>query len=139
MRNSALVLILCLGGSLLGCSSKPDSAMIEAEINRTLDFVWGTCQIAKVSNFKEIKSEATENIEKRPVYTVTYAVTVELLEDIPNWRVVDNSGRCDMNGINVLIRGNGNEVNKPLKKGLVVTYETYSFFYKSDQGWVPAR
>lgn len=45
MRNSALVLILCLNGFLLGCSSKPDSAMIEAEINKTLDD-WGACQIA---------------------------------------------------------------------------------------------
>lgn len=138
MRNSALVLILCLNGFLFGCSSKPDSAMIEAEINKTLDD-WGACQIAKVSSLKEIKSEAAENIEKRPVYTITYSVTVELLEDVPDWRVIDNSGRCDRNAINVLIRGNGNEVNKPLKKGLVVTYETYSSFYKSDQGWVSAR
>ena len=70
MRIGTLALTLCLGGTLLGCSSKPDIGDIEAPIKA----MWQPCELLKVTDLKK-----TNGVERGGKYELVYSYKLEFL------------------------------------------------------------
>lgn len=114
MRNRALVLILCLGGSLLGCSSKPSASDIATGLNE----FWGP-SCAKISDVTK-----TNGVEAVNAYRVSFTYKLEVLSD----KYKDCSGEQSI----ALTRISGREVGKG--DAYTVTNETNMI--KSEKGWI---
>lgn len=130
MRNSRLLLILCLGGFLLGCSSKPGTSDIMTGLN---DF-WAGC--AKISDVT--KTNGVENVNS---YRVSFTYKLELLEDGAG--MLGTPPGCSISGaanqagalfkIAVLSASSG---GGSLKKGDVYTVSNGTNMVKSEKGWI---
>ena len=128
MRKRTIALILCLGGSLLGCSSKPS----DSDIATGATGFWNGC--AKVSNVKK-----TNGVEYGNVYRVSYTYQLETLED--GGGMLGTPPNCSLSILNpeagqaaALLKisfGSG-----PIKKGDVFTVSAKVNMVKSEKGWV---
>jgi|GWRWMinimDraft_3_1066011.scaffolds.fasta_scaffold10383_2 hypothetical protein len=125
--------MLCLSGSLLGCSSKPSASDIAAGVNE----FWSGC--AKISDV--IK---TNGVENGNAYRVSFTYKMELLEDgggalgvPPHCSIVGGEGSQTASLLKIVFSsiagGNG---SGSLKKGNVYTVTNEANMVKSEKGWV---
>lgn len=114
MRSRALALILCLGGSLLGCSSKPSVSDIAAGVNE----FWGTC--AKISDVKK-----TNGVEDGNAYRVAFTYKLEILKDM-------DKSTCSLVQAVIL----GTLGSDPITKGDVFNLTGEKNMIKSEKGWI---
>ncbi len=129
MKNKSLVLILCLSGTLLGCSSKPSDNDISAGVNE----YWGKC--AKISDVTK-----TNGIDKGNTYQVSYTYKLELLED--GGGILGTPPSCSLAGEEASQAGSLLKIvvssghQGKLVKGDVFTVTNETTMVKSEKGWV---
>lgn len=121
MRAKSLVLILCAGSALYGCSSKPDVSDIRGELQE----FWGTCPIVKLDNLKK-----TNGLDNGKTYRMAYTYTIEALEDYTEFE-----NKCALRNILVLNQLTTDNTNK-LKKGDVVNVNAEIDMVQSEKGWI---
>jgi predicted RNA-binding protein with TRAM domain len=121
MRNSGLVLILCISSSLLGCSSKPSASDIATGLNE----FWGAC--VKISDVTK-----TNGVDKGDAYQVAFTYKLEALEDT-ELGIHKNPSNCSIIHISTL---NNIASFAPVKKGDVYTVTTEINMVKSEKGWI---
>lgn len=141
MRNKSLVLILCLTGSLLGCSSKPSENEIAAELSA----FWGSC--GKVSDVN--KTNGVEG-DGGKIYQVAFTYKLEINEDgsssfgVPSSCSKEGGTNSQAGVLTDIVVSNAisgkNGPLKPIKKGdtYTVSQELISMI-KSDNGWIFAK
>jgi hypothetical protein len=130
MRNGTLALILCLGCTLIGCSSKPDIGDIDAPIRA----MWKPCELLKVTDLKKING-----VDQGGKYELVYSYKLEFLKDTDNWL---SDRVCPIAQLGVLL-GYAGEINKlgspagvPMKKGAFIEISDSATLVKSEKGWV---
>lgn len=117
MRNRTLILILCLGSFLFGCSSKPGNSDITTGLNE----FWGECVIISDVN-------KTNGVEQGNTYHVSFTYKLEIPED-----------RSSCSGVNNLMLVNlytsaGN--TKGIQTGDTYTITAEYNMIKSENGWI---
>lgn len=130
MRNRELVLILCIGSSLLGCSSKPSESEIAAP---TIEFWKGCAKVSDVTKTNGIEGEGGKT------YRVSFTYKLEILEDgggmlgtPPNCSMFLPNQQASQAGTLLKISmGSG-----PIKKGDVYTVSAEKDMIKSEKGWI---
>ncbi len=130
MKKRVLVLILCLGGSLLGCSSKPDVGDIEAQLKE----VWGNCKGLKMTDLKK-----TNGVDHGGTYEMAAAYKLEITKDASAQDAWYNEAICPSPGMLQLLWAYGKLDNKfghPLKTGDVINVNDVFTMVKSEKGWV---
>jgi hypothetical protein len=117
-----LVLILGFGGSLLGCSTKPDVSDIAADLNKA----WESCPLVKISNLKK-----TNGIDNGNSYRMAFSYTLDVLYDAKD---IDEANKhCSIGDLDRLARITG---TPSFNKGDVVTITNEIDMIKSEKGWI---
>jgi len=116
MRNRTLVLILCLAGSLLGCSNKPNASDIATGLNR----YWGTC--AKISDV-----DKTNGVDSGNAYRVSYTYKLEVFEPKDN---------CSLEQAVAIAKFAISAGHSGVTKGDAYTITNETDMVKSEKGWV---
>jgi hypothetical protein len=117
MRNRTLILILCLGNFLFGCSSKPGASDIQNGLNE----FWGTC--ATVSDVTK-----TNGIEQDNSYHVAFTYELEIPATRSNCSFANN-----LLLINIYTSA-GN--TKGIQTGDTYTINAEYNMIKSENGWI---
>lgn len=134
MQNRKLVLLLCLAGSLLGCSSKPSDSDIRTEVT---EFWKGCAKVSDVTKTNGIEGEGGKS------YQVAFSYKLEILEDgnkEPRSQAIYlyyPSDSCSSAGgensqMNTLARIAHGLINK----GDVYTITSERNMVKSEKGWI---
>lgn len=132
MRNKALLLILCLGGTLLGCSNKPDVGDIQATLNEG----WGMCKGLKLTDIKKMNG-----IDHGNSYEVAFSYKLEILKDVSAedaWYQATEA-ICQSVLIIPTFWAYGqldHKFGQPLKKGDVINVNDSFTMIKSENGWI---
>lgn len=128
MRDKALMLILCLGSSLLGCSSKPG----ESDIATASKEFWSGC--ATVSNVKK-----TNGVENGNSYKVSFSYDLTVLEDVEliGGKCSTGMGYIDAGSQKgILFKIHNPVLQSPIKKGDVFNIVGEKNMVKSEKGWI---
>lgn len=131
MRNRSLILILCLAGSLLGCSSKPSTGDIATGVNE----FWKGC--AKIPDVTK-----TNGVENGNTYRVSFTYKLEVLEEGGSGPIGKPSS-CSLEQSMALMKiamSSGVDfapgMGSPIKKGDVFTVTNETNMVKSEKGWI---
>lgn len=119
MRNSGLMLVMCIGSFLLGCSSKPDVSDIAPELEK----FWGTCTLVQLDNLKK-----TNGLYNGNTYRMAYSYTLDVLEDFN-----DAGEHCTVQNFNAL---QDLAFRAIFKKGDVITVTNELNMVKTENGWI---
>lgn len=126
MRSRELVLVMCLTGSLLGCSSKPS----EGDVAAASATFWSGC--AKISEVKK-----TNGIESGNAYRVSFTYNLEVLDDGGKSCSIEfENGRIAGGQMATLIEIHNPFLSSPLKKGDVFSVTSERNMVKSEKGWI---
>jgi len=130
MRNSTLALLLCLGGGLIGCSSKPDVGDIEAQLKQG----WGMCQGLKLTDLKK-----TNGIDHGSTYEMAVSFKLEITKEATAEEAWFKEVICPAPGMLQLFWAYGKldqKFGRPLKAGDVINVSDTFTMVKSEKGWV---
>lgn len=131
MRNSSMVLItLCLGGILVGCSSKPDVGDIEPQLKEG----WGMCQGLKMVDLKK-----TNGVDHGGTYEMAVSYKLEITKDATAEEAWYKEAICPSPGMLQLLWVYGKldqKFGRPLKAGDVINVNETFTMVKSEKGWI---
>jgi|JI6StandDraft_1071083.scaffolds.fasta_scaffold340053_1 hypothetical protein len=131
MRIKALVLMLCLSGTLPGCSSKPEVGDVEAQLKEG----WGMCKGLKMTDLKK-----TNGIDKGDRYKMGISYKLEILNDLTAEDAWGSSAVCpiasDMYKLYWAYGRMDGKYRQPFKKGNVINVNDVFTMVKSEQGWI---
>ena len=124
------MLILCLGGFILGCSSKPGASDITIGVNE----FWAGC--AKIFDVTK-----TNGVENGNSYRVAFTYKLELLED--GGGMLGTPPGCSIIGAGSqagallkIVVSSASSGGGHLKKGDVYTVSDETNMVKSEKGWI---
>jgi hypothetical protein len=131
MQNSKLVLILCLGGVLLGCSNKPDVGDIRAQLEEG----WGMCKGLKMTGLTK-----TNGLDKGGSYEMGITYKLEFLRDMTADEAWRTDAACPTTSpIFQAYWAYGKMAGaymQPITKGGVITVNDVFNMAKSENGWI---
>ena len=134
MRKSSFILMLCIGGTLIGCSSKPDVSDIESQLKEG----WGTCQGLKMTNLKK-----TNGVDHGKIYEMTVSYELVVTKDATATEAWEQEAICPSTGasggMHRLLWAYGKldqKWGKPLKVGDIINVNDTFNMIKSEKGWI---
>jgi hypothetical protein len=130
MRNGAFVLMLCLGSTLLGCSSKPDVGDIEAQLKKG----WGMCQGLKMTDLKKVNG-----VDQGKNYEMAVSYNLQITKNATAEEAWYKETICPSPSMLQMFWAYGKLAQKfgqPLKVGDVITVNDTFTMIKSEKGWI---